>query len=257
MKIGVCAKIAPDADARVKVTADGSAVDLDGVKLVVSDYDEYAIEEAIRTKEQHSGEVVSFTVGEKAHEKQLRSGALALGVDRSVLILESAADPLGCAKLLAAAIKSEKEPCDAVFTGKATTDEQNFQVGVMLAELLGWAHVSQVTELSFEGNTFKATRNMDAGVRQVVTGTLPAVITCEDGLNTVRYAKLPAIMKAKKKPLDNVGAGDLGAEAGAARASVGNLAPPPARPAGRIIEGDAPTAAKELIRVLRDEAKVL
>lgn len=255
MKIGVCAKISPDADARVKVSADGSAVDLEGVKLVVSDYDEYAIEEAIRTKEKHQGEVISFTVGEKVHEKQLRSGALALGVDRAVLILEAAADPLGCAKLLAAAIK--KDGCDVVFTGKSTTDDQNFQVGVMIAEVLGWAHVTEVTELTFEGNDFKATRNMDAGVRQVVTGTLPAVITCEDGLNTVRYAKLPAIMKAKKKPLDNVGAGDLGTEAGSARATTGNLAPPPARPAGRIIEGDATTAARELIRVLRDEAKVL
>ena len=255
MKIGVCAKITPDADARVTVAADGQSVDLKGVKLGISDYDEYAIEEAIKTKEAHGGEVVSFTVGEKANDKQLRSGALALGVDRSVIIEAAPADPLGAAKLLAGAIGPES--CDIVFTGKSTIDDQNFQTGAMLAELLGWAHVSQVTALEIDGTTFKATRNMDAGVQQVVQGSLPAVITCEDGLNTVRYAKLPAIMKAKKKPLDTKAPADIGAEAGDARFDVGNLAPPPARPAGTMIEGDAATAAKELVRVLREEAKVL
>ncbi|MEZ4319455.1 MAG: electron transfer flavoprotein subunit beta/FixA family protein [Myxococcota bacterium] len=252
MKIGVCAKITPDADARIKVAADGQGVVLDGVKFGISDYDEYAIEEAIRTKEKHGGEIVSFTVGDSSADKQLRSGALALGVDRSVLVTDSAADPLGIAKLLAAAIA--KESPELVFTGKSTIDDQNFQVGTMIAELLGWAHVTQVTALEIEGSAFKATRNMDAGVRQVVSGTLPAVISCEDGLNTVRYAKLPDIMKAKKKPLDSVSGV---ADTGAARSAVGNLAPPPERPAGRIIEGDAVTASKELVRLLRDEAKVI
>jgi electron transfer flavoprotein beta subunit len=255
VKIGVCAKITPDADARIKVAADGASVALDGVKLGISDYDEYAIEEAIRTKEKHGGEIVSFTVGQASDDKILRGGCLALGVDRAVLITEQAGDPLGIAKLLAAAIR--KESLDVVFTGKSTIDDQNFQVGTMLAELLGWAHVTQVTALAFDGTTFTATRNMDAGVRQVVTGSLPAVITCEDGLNTVRYAKLPAIMAAKKKPLAQVTGGDLDAAAGDARSAVARLAPPPARPAGTMIGGDAATAVKELVRVLRDEAKVL
>lgn len=254
MKIGVCAKIAPDADARLKVAAGGSGIDLDGVKLGISDYDEYAIEEAIRTKEKHGGEIVSFTVGAAGDDKLLRSGALALGVDRSVLVTEAASDPLAIAKLLAAAIR--KEGCDVVFTGKSTIDAQNFQIGTMIAELLGWVHVTQVTALEFEGGAFKATRNVDAGARHVVTAALPAVISCEDGLNTVRYAKLPAIMKAKSKPLDAVGAAALGVQIDA-KSSVGAMAPPPARPAGRIIEGDAATAAKELVRLLRDEAKVL
>lgn len=254
MKIGVCAKIAPDADARLKVSGDGSSIDLDGVKLGISDYDEYAIEEAIRTQEKHGGDIVSFTVGAAGDDKLLRSGALALGVGKAVLIQDGARDPLAVAKLLAAAIR--KESCDVVFTGKSTIDAQNFQVGTMVAELLGWVHVTQVTALEFEGNAFKATRNLDAGIRQVVEGTLPAVITCEDGLNTVRYAKLPAIMKAKSKPLDVVSAADLGVSTDA-RSSVGSMAPPPARPAGRIIEGDAATASAELVRILRDEAKVL
>lgn len=255
MKIGVCAKVSLDADARVVVNSDGNSVNLDGAKLVIGDYDQLAVEQAIRTKESQGGEVVSYTLGDPSNEKQLRSGALALGVDRSVLINETVSDPLGIAKLLAAAI--QKDACEVVYTGKCTTDSQNFQVGAMIAELLGWAHVGGITELAFDGSNYKATRNVDGGVREVVEGALPAVFACEDGLCEVRYAKLPAIMKAKKLPFDTVGAGDLGAEAGAARAHESNLAPPPARPAGRILEGDAPTVAKELVRLLREEAKVL
>ena len=255
MKIGVCAKVSLDADARVVVNPDGNSVNLDGAKLVIGDYDQLAIEQAIRTKEAHGGEVVSYTLGATSDEKQLRSGALALGVDRSVLVNETVADPLGIAKLLAAAI--QKDNCDVVFTGKCTTDSQNFQVGAMIAELLGWAHVGGITQLAFEGSNYKATRNVDGGAREVVQGSLPAVFACEDGLCEVRYAKLPAIMKAKKMPFDTFSAGDLGASAGDARLRESNLAPPAARPAGRILEGDAATVAKELVRLLREEAKVL
>lgn len=260
MKIGVCTKVTPDADTRIKFTADGSAVDLTGAKLVVSDYDEYAVEEAIRTKEAHGGEIVAYAIGDANAERLLRGGALALGADRAVLVNEEAArgaGPLGIARILAAAVK--KDGCDVVFTGKAATDDENGQVGIMIAEILGWAQVSQVVELKFSGNTFTAVRAMDAGVRQRVTGTLPVVITCEDGLNTVRYAKLPDIMKAKKKPLDEASLASLGLDAAAVapKEKVGNFGPPPARPAGRVLQGDAATVSKELVRLLRDEAKVL
>jgi len=256
VKIGVCAKVAADPNARIKVASDGTNIVTDGVKMKLADYDEYAVEEGIRTKTAMGGEVVLFTIGtDKNTEKLMRGGALALGVDKGVLVKEDPSDSLSVAKLLAAATK--KEACDVVFTGKSSTDEQGFQVGIMLAELLGWAHVAQVVELSFEGDTFTATRAMDAGLRQKVSGKLPAVITCEDGLNTVRYAKLPDIMKAKRKPLETFTAGDLGVDLGDPRTQVSNMAPPPTRPAGRIVEGDAATAAKELVRLLRDEAKVL
>lgn len=253
MKIGVCAKVALDAGARIKITASG--VDATGEKLVISDYDEMAVEEAIRTKESQGGEVISFTVGTASDEKVLRAGCLALGVDRAVLVTEPAPDALAVSRLLAAAIK--KEGCEIVFTGKATTDDGSSQVGPMVAELLGWAQVSQVTELAVEGDAFRATRNMDAGVRQVVTGSLPVVVTCEDGLNTPRYAKLPDIMKAKRKPLDQVDGAGLGVTGLETNLTYDNYGAPPARPAGRVIEGDAVTAARELVRLLRDEAKVL
>lgn len=260
MKIGVCAKVTPDADARIKIAANGTGIDPAGVKFVVSDYDGYAVEEAIRTKEAHGGEVVSFTVGAGSDDKLIRGGALAVGVDRAVLITgddAEAAGTLGTARLLAASIKEAE--CDIVFTGKATTDGGSAQVSSMVAELLGWPQVSQVTEFSMEGTTFTATRNMDGGVRQVVSGSLPVLITCEDGLNTPRYAKLMDIMKAKKKPMDKKAAGDMdvGGASIAAASTTGDLAPPAARPAGQMIDGDAAQAAKELLRLLRDEAKVL
>jgi len=251
VKIGVCAKVTPHADARIKIAADGSGIDTAGEKLVISDYDEVAVEQAIRTKEALGGEVVAFSVGNKDDDKVLRAGCLALGADKAVLMHNSRADALDVATLLANAIR--EAGCEIVFTGKTTTDDGTAQVGAMIAELLGWPQVSAVTELSIDGTTFTATRAMDAGLMQVVQGTLPAVITCEDGLNTPRYAKLPDIMKAKKKPLDIT---DV-ATAGGARSTMGAFAPPPARPAGRIIAGDPATAAKELAKLLREEAKVL
>lgn len=259
MNIGVCAKISVDADARIKIKSDGSGVDIAGEKLVVGDYDEYAVEEAIRTKEAHGGSVTAFTVGAPSDEKLIRSGALALGADKAVLISDDAAQaasPLGIARLLAAAIK--EAGCDIVFTGKVSTDEGNSQTAAMVAELLGWAQISQVTEFSVDGGTFTATRNMDAGVRQVVTGSLPAVVSCEDGLNDPRYPKLPDIMKAKRKPMSKIGSADLGLGDGVApNANQSNFAPPPPRPPSRIIPGEAGAAASELVRLLREEAKVL
>lgn len=258
MNIGVCAKISPDADARIKIKSDGSGVDIAGIKLVVGDYDELAVEQAIRTKEAHGGAVTAFTIGATSVEKQVRSGALALGVDKAVLISDDTAinaGPLGTARLLAAAIK--EAGCEIVFAGKAATDDGNAQVPAMIAEVLGWAQVTQVTEFAIDGTTFKATRAMDAGVLQVVTGNLPAVVSCEDGLNDPRYPKLPDIMKAKRKPLSKIGAGDLGLADVSATSAESSFSAPPPRPESRIIEGDAATAAKELVRLLREEAKVI
>ncbi len=262
MNIGVCVKMTANADARIKINGDANGVDLAGIKIVVSDYDEYAVEEAIKTKEKHGGEVVSFTIGEKSNDKLVRSGALALGVDRSIVISDDAAKSagaLGVAKVLTAAVKQHLEGCDILFTGKASIDDGSAQVGAMIAELLGWAQVTKVLALEIDGTTFTATRQMDAGMRQVVTGSLPVVITCEDGLNTPRYAKLPNIMKAKRKPLAQIGVADLGVDAAGItpKAATAGYELPPTRPAGRIIEGDAATAAKELVRLLREEAKVL
>lgn len=258
MKIGICTKITPDTDTRIKIQ--GNGIDESAAKWVISPYDSFAIEEAIQTKEAHGGEVVSFTVGKDSVVTQLRGGCLALGADRAVIVNDPAAiasDSLGIARSLAAAIK--KEESELIFCGKVAIDDDNVQVPAMVSELLGWALVSRVSEFSTDGESFTATRNMDGGIQEVVTGKLPAVITADRGLNTPRYAKLPAIMKAKRKKVNKYDLAALGLSADdvAPAVSCESWGYPPERPTGRIIEGDVDTAVSELVRLLREEAKVI
>lgn len=258
MKIGVCVKVVPDTDTRIKIA--GNGIDENGIKWIVSPYDAFAVEEGVATKEKHGGETVLFSIGPKAWQTQLRAGGLAVGADRAVMVDDAAladTDALGVARTLAKAI--EGEGIELVFTGKQAIDHDNVQVPAMLAELLGWPHVSFVSEFSVEGDSFTATRSVGGGINEVVTGKLPVVITAEKGLNTPRYAKLPAIMKAKRKPVDMKTLGDLGlgADDVASAVSVSEFGLPAARPSGRMLEGDVDTMVAELVRLLREEAKVL
>ena len=260
MKVGVCVKVTPDTDARIKIQADGTGIEKDGIKFIVSPYDAFAVEEGVQLKEAGGGEVVLFSVGDSSWQSQLRQSGLAVGGDRAVIIQDAAldnTDSLGVAKALAAAIRAEE--CEIVFCGKQAIDDDNVQVPAMLAELLGWPCISVVNEFSIEGNSFTASRATGGGIEEVVSGTLPVVITAERGLNKPRYAKLPAIMKAKRKPIDQKDLGSLGLSAADVSPAVAfsNYSPPPARPTGRILEGDAATTAKELVRLLREEAKVI
>ncbi len=260
MKIGVCIKSTPDTDARIKIQGDGNGIDPSGIKFIISPYDAFALEEGVKTKEKLGGDVVLYTVGSGDAEKNLRDG-LALGADSAVQIDDAATngtDALGVARALAAALKADG--AELVFTGKQAIDDDNVQVPAMLAELLGWAHVSFVTEFATDGTGFTATRNVGSGVEEVVKGKLPVVITADRGLNTPRYAKLPEIMKAKKKPLEKRALAQLGLSPDQVAAKVKLVAfgGPPERTKGRIITGDSPAAkVKELVRLLRDEAKVL
>ncbi len=261
MKIAACAKIVPATDTRISIAGGGQGIDESGVKWIVSPYDSMAIEEAVKTKEAHKGsEVVLFTVGGDSTLAQLRPGGLAVGADRAVLITDPAmdeADNLGVAKALAKAI--EAEGMELVFCGKLAVDDDAAQVPAMLAELLGWAQVSFVTEFSTDGSTYKATRAIGGGVVQEVSGSLPVVITAERGLNEPRYAKLPAIMKAKRKKVAKLSLAKLGLSAAdvAPQVTVSDYALPPAREACQIISGEPAEAAAELARRLRDEAKVI
>ena len=166
----------------------------------------------------------------------------------------------GSFKTLAAALKAEG--VGLVLCGRQAIDGDSGAVGAMIAELLGAAQVSWVDKLTLDGDGFTAQRAAGGGVREVVSGKLPAVISCDKGLNEPRYATLPGIMKAKTKPIAVKKLGDLGLSAGdvgaaAALVTHTNMGPPPARPAGRILSGDAASAVSELVRLLRDEAKVL
>ena len=250
MKIAVCIKRVPDSETRVKIAADGKSLDEAGVKFVLNPYDEFAVEEALRRKEKAgAGEVAVFCLGPAAAQETIRT-ALAMGADRGVLLSvdKIPADPLESAKVLAAELKSTN--WDLILFGRMAIDDYNTQVGTLVAELLDLPCVSAVSHLDIEGTKGVAEREIEGGI-EVVDFQLPAVLTTDKGLNEPRYPALKGIMAAKKKPLDikpvQPGAGTL---------EVAALTPPPERKEGRIV-GEGAGAVGELVRLLREEAKVL
>lgn len=260
MKLGVCIKQVPATDTRVVVNPSATGILTNDVKWEINPYDEYALEEALRQKGAGKGtEVVLFTVGGADTEARMRD-ALARGADRVVRIDDPAmagADALGYARALAAAIQAEG--VGLVFCGRQAVDGDNGAVPAMIAELLGWAQVSWIDKISLEGSSFTANRAAGGGAKEVVTGNLPAVFTCDKGLNEPRMAKLMDIMKAKTKPIAVKNLAGLGLDAGKVAAVVNEsaMALPAARPAGRKLTGDAASVAAELVRLLREEAKVI
>jgi|SRR5882757_2561573 len=250
MKIAVCIKRVPDSETRVKIAADGKTLDEAGVKFVVNPYDEFAVEEALRRKEQAgSGEVVVFSLGTAAAQETIRT-ALAMGADRGVLLQvdKIPTDPFEAARVIAAELKATS--WDLILFGRMAIDDYNHQVGTLVAELLGLPSVSAVSHLDIDGTKGVAEREIEGGI-EVVEFPLPAVLTVDKGLNEPRYPALKGIMAAKKKPLEvkpvQTGAGTL---------EVAALTPPPERKAGKIV-GEGPGAVGELVRLLREEAKVL
>lgn len=263
MKVGVCLKQVPATDTRVRVNPDATGILTDDVKWEINAYDEYALEEGIRLKQAGKAtEVVIFTIGDAASEARVRDG-LARGADRAVRLDDPAfagSDALGKARILAAAISAEG--IGLVLCGRQAIDSDQGAVPVMVAELLGWHQTIYVDKLAVDGGTYTAHRAAGGGAREVVAGNLPAVITCDKGLNEPRYATLPGIMAAKKKPIVVKNAAALGLDAGAVGAGAALVVEsamglPPARPAGRILSGEPAAVAADLVRLLRDEAKVI
>ena len=250
MKIAVCIKRVPDSETRVKIAADGKSLDEAGVKFVLNPYDEFAVEEALRRKEQAgSGEVVVVCLGPAAAQETIRS-ALAMGADSGVLLQVDRvpADGLEVAKALAAELASGG--FDLILFGKMAIDDYAHQVGVMVAELLGLPCVTAIAHLEVGDGRGTAEREIEGGV-EVVEFPLPAVLTTDKGLNEPRLPALKGIMAAKKKPLvvkpTTVATGGI---------EVLAMLPPPERTAGKIV-GEGPAAVAELVRLLREEAKVL
>jgi len=247
MKIYVCIKRVPDTAARIRI--DGTSIDPSGVKYVVSPYDEFAVEAALRAKEaKGDGEVVVLTVGDAAAAEQLRA-ALAMGADRAVLLEgEVGMDGLATARALAAELK-EAQP-DLVLFGMKAVDGDQQQVGPMVAELMELPCVTVAAEIELEGDAVVAHREVEGGV-EVMEATLPAIVTMTKGEHEPRYASLKGIMAAKKKPLEQ-----KAAQTGESRLRVHELSYPPERQEGRIV-GEGADAVPELVRLLREEAKVL
>ena len=263
MKIGVLVKQVPDTESRIVPSSDGASISEDGLKFVPNPYDEFAIEQALQLKEANGGEVVVFGLGPNRALDALRT-ALAMGADRAVHLSDDAyqgGDAIATARALAAAVK--KEEIELVFAGRQAVDDDNMQVPQLVAEELGWPSLSSVHSFELKDGAIEARRFSDGGEDEVWSSSLPAVVSADKGLNEPRYASLPGIMKAKKKPVDTPAPGDLGLDAASlgqagSRLSVTNYAEPPARPAGRIIdEGDLSASVKELVRALREEAKVI
>lgn len=249
MKIAVCLKRVPDTTSKIVVGADGKSIDENGVKFVPNPYDEYAIEEALKLKEAAgAGEVVVLSLGTDAAQETLRT-ALAMGADRAVLLQAAApADGLEAARALAAELKSGGY--DLILFGKLAVDDYNHQVDPMVGELLELPTITSAAHLAIAGGTATAEREIEGGV-ETVTATLPAVITCDKGLNTPRLPSLKGIMAAKKKPLEvkpvSIAAGGV---------TVLGYALPPERKPGQIV-GEGADAVPALVRLLREEAKVI
>lgn len=248
MNIIVLIKQVPDTEASIRIAPDGKTIPTVNLNLVLNPYDEYAVEEALKTKEKLGGEVTAICLGDEGATKSIRT-ALAMGVDKGIhVIAPSPWDAGVIAKTLAGVVKSR--PCDLLLCGKQAVDYDNAQVGPMIAEYLGWPSVSVVTKLDVSNDKVVAERAVEGGL-EVVESPLPVVITAQKGLNEPRYASLKGIMMAKKKPVDTINAGAL-----SERIEVIKLEYPPTRKGG-VILGEGVDAVPALIRVLKEEAKIL
>ncbi|HKR66946.1 MAG TPA: electron transfer flavoprotein subunit beta/FixA family protein [Thermoanaerobaculia bacterium] len=254
----VCISHVPDTESRIKI-ADGRKVDEAGLKFIVSPYDEFALEEAIRLKEAKGGDVTVITFGPDRAQQALRE-ALARGATKAVHIKGESgdADSLGIAKVLAAATKSI--PHDVVFLGKQGVGTDNGLVGPMLAELLGYPQVNVVTHLELGDGKLTAHREIE-GAEEIIEAPTPAIITAQKGLNEPRYASLKGIMAAKKVAIDTKSIADLGLDESdilKQRVVVVSLEMPPEKSGGRKIDGaDANAAAQAILNYIREEAKAL
>jgi electron transfer flavoprotein beta subunit len=249
VKIAVCIKRVPDTETRIKIGADGRSIDESGVKFVLNPFDEYAVEEALKLKEQSGGEVVVVCLGTEASQETIRT-ALAMGADSGVLLKTGTLplDPLVVARALAAEL--EQGAFDMILFGKLAIDDYGQAVGTMVAELLGLPSVSAIIRLEVTDNRATAQREVE-GALEVVDFSLPAVVTAEKGLNEPRYPALRGIMLAKKKPLEIK---EIELDQGGME--VVELALPPERKSGRIV-GEGPDAVPALVDALRNEAKVI
>ncbi len=248
MKIAVCVSHVPDTAAKINIGSDSKNIDQNGVTFVVNPYDEYAIEEALKTKEKFGGETVAISLGGDANKETLRK-ALAMGIDNAVLLKDSGfRDSLSVAKALAEEIKTQG--AELVFFGKQSVDYDSSIVGQLTAELLGYNCISVVISFSLDGNKITCEREIEGG-KEIVETALPALITAQKGLNEPRYASLKGIMAAKKKEI-------IEKQPVAAQnyIEIISMKKTESKQAGKIVGTDS-SAVPELVRLLREEAKVI
>jgi len=261
MRIVVCTKQVPDTEAQLKISPDGRSIEETGVTFIMNPYDEFAVEEAIQLRERgEAGTTVTLvTVGPKRAEETLRRG-LAMGADTAVRVWDESlaeADSGATAEVLCAVV--QRFGFDIILCGRVAIDDAAAQVGPRLAEKLGIPHGNAVTKLDVEDGKLIARCEIEGGV-EVRELPLPALVTAQKGLNAPRYPAIPAVMKARRVEITLLSPAELGLDplgAAGRHSRILALELPPARPAGRIIEGDPEAAARTLVRLLREEAKVV
>ncbi|MRX71803.1 electron transfer flavoprotein subunit beta [Bacillus lacus] len=246
-------------DTEEKITVNNGKIAEDGAEYIINPYDEYAIEEAITVRDAEGGEVTVVTVGGEEAEKELRT-ALAMGCDKAVLInteddVENG-DQFTTSKILAQYLKDKE--ADLIIGGNVAIDGGSGQVGPRLAELLDIPYVTTITELKISGSNVTVTRDVE-GDSEVIEASLPLLVTAQQGLNEPRYPSLPGIMKAKKKPLEELELDDLDLSEDDVEAKTKTIEIylPPKKEAGRILQGELNDQVKELVGLLRTEAKVI
>jgi len=249
LKIVVCIKRTPDTETKIRLGGDGVSIDPDGVKFIISPYDEFAIEAGLQLKEASGdGEVILLSMGGDGTQETLRQG-LAMGADRAILLKgEAGLDGLVTAKALAAELK--EMDASLILFGMKGADMDQQQVGPMTATLLGLPCATAASGFELVGETLTCRRGVEGGA-EILEMDLPAVVTITKGMFEPRYASLKGIMAAKRKPLE-----EKDAQGGESRLIVQDLSYPPERPAGRVV-GEGPDSAPELVRLLREEAKAL
>lgn len=258
MKIGVLLKQAPDTETKIKIKPDASGIEESEIKWVINPYDEYAVEEALRLKEKAGGgEVVLVTAGPAKAVEAMRQ-ALAMGADRGIRIdtTETVLDNYLVTTALAKVVAQEK--FDVVFAGKQAVDDDSAQVSQGVAAFLDWPCVwpAEHYELSSDKKVLIVTRPVGGGLKEIVEMTLPGVVSCDKGEHAPRYASLPGIMKAKTKPIAEIKIADLIAGE-SLKIRVTHFELPPERKAGKILKGEPEEVCSELVRLLREEAKVI
>jgi electron transfer flavoprotein beta subunit len=247
MNILVCVSRVPDTATKVFVGSDGKSIDPKGVKFILNPYDEFALEEGLRLKEKNGGTVTAITVGVAESTEILRT-ALAMGADDAVLIKGDNLDSYQTAFNLAQ--YSQSKNYDIILAGRQSVDYDSFQVPAMLAAMLDIPSISVVSKLEVNGTSVTAERDIEGG-KEVLATTLPCLISCQKGLNDPRYPKLPDIMKAKKKPIE-----ELDATAVDSTVTVIGMELPSKVRVGKIL-GDSDSDINEIVRMLHEDAKVI
>jgi len=256
VNIFVCMKQVPDTEASLSIK-DGTGINEGNIKWIMNPYDEFAVEEALKLKEKNPGSTVTvISLGPDRVDSTLRT-ALAMGVDKAVHVQSSEPlDDLMTAAALAGAIRKTGEP-GIIFMGKQAIDNDSYQVHIRLAEELKVGVATNVTAFQFANNQVTVEREIDEGAKEVIELALPCIVAATKGLNTPRYASVMGIMKAKKIEIQKLSLADCGVASVTNQVTVTKYTIPPEKPQGKVITAEPAQAVKELVRLLREEAKVL